>query len=388
MKKDKVLVAGAVYSLNFGDGVICRTMCGLIRREWGAEPVLFGLSGVYAYPDRNQRTSRPVRGRFVRRFPPVKALLKYRNRRQLIRKLNRKGGDCTALVFAGGQLFMDCFSEYILWIVRWAQEKGIPVMFHCCGVGPLSEAGRSRLTRALTSPSVAEVSVREREELFYREFPERIPVKRVLDPALEAPSFFPPAEKRNGKTGIGVIHPVNFRKDCVRLDREQYLELLTLVIRLCRQRGLDFELFTNGDPLDQAFCTEAAEILGCPGHTASCPENPEDLIRRINGYEQIFAARLHALILAAAYRIPAAAFVWDRKIREFMELTGRASQCLSLDSPPGPEETGQVLDRLLEDDGSLPPLATESSSLRLKVIRKRIMHTGKNSSWQAERREP
>lgn len=365
----KILVVGAMYSLNFGDGVICQTVNQIIQNELQAKPEIFGISGSAGFPQngtskgqqREKRLKSAVLGLCV-----VKHLRLQRNKIRMWSMLDRKALDCTAIVFAGGQLFMDCFVNYISWIVMWAQHHKIPVVFNCCGVGKLSEKNQMILTRALSAPCVKDVTVRESPDLFYQQMPRRIPVEQIWDPAMEVAKYYRPSGKGCVKMGIGVIHPVNFRANCVRIDTEQYLDILRTMVALCGEHGVNFEFFINGDPLDAAFCREVAAKLGCQDKVAEFPQTPEQLIETVTRYEKIFSFRLHSHIIATSYGIPTAAFVWDEKVREFMQAIGRKQRCISLMKMPDREEMEQVFCQLLQDVAVCPDCGLEFSSQRLK----------------------
>lgn len=367
----KILVVGAMYSLNFGDGVICQTVNQIIQNELQAKPEIFGISGSADFPQNGTSKGQQREKRLksaVLRLCVVKHLRLQRNKIRMWSKLDRKALDCTAIVFAGGQLFMDCFVNYISWIVMWAQHHKIPVVFNCCGVGKLSEKEQKILARALTAPCVKDITIRESTDLFYQQLPRKIPAEQIWDPAMEAAKYYRPSGKGCVKMGIGLIHPANFRANCVHIDTEQYLEILRIVVALCSEQGVDFEFFINGDPLDAVFCCEAAAELGCQDKVAAFPQMPEQLIETVTRYEKIFSFRLHSHIIATSYGIPTAAFVWDEKVREFMQAIGRKQRCISLMKMPDREEMEQVFSQLLEDVAVCPDCGLEFSSQRLKKM--------------------
>ena len=237
----KILVVGAMYSLNFGDGVICQTVSEIIKKELNAEPVIFGISGASSFhQNRQSRNDYEDKTSDIRNLYLIKRLRQYRIKCKLWKKLDCQASMCDAIVFAGGQLFMDCFVNYIAWIVGWAEKHNIRVIFNCCGIGKLSENSKALLDKVFHSECVQDISVRESTELFYQQFSSQIQTKRVCDPAMEVSSFHQRCLTKTGKIGIGLIHPNNFRQNCVHINREQYLKILEIIVRLCRNMDVEF----------------------------------------------------------------------------------------------------------------------------------------------------
>ena len=365
----KVLVVGAMYSPNLGDGVICQTVSEIVKKVLNAEPVVFGISGSTAFPKKSKSKRKYISvSSMIRNVHMVKKLRYYRLKHKLWKKLDLQGGDCDAIVFAGGQLFMDCFVNYIVWILEWAEEHNIRVVFNCCGMGKLSEKNRKLLENIFTFSCVHDISVRESTELFYKQFSKKISVERICDPAMEVADYYHSKSAKKCRIGIGVIHPINFRDNCVKIDKNQYVQILKVLIDWCSKQSVIFELFTNGDPLDTEFCNELADSLGCIENIAPIPMSPAQLVDIVTRYECIISFRLHSHIIATSYGIPTAAFIWDDKVEEFMRLIGRENRCLSMLRMPDVDEISDVLCQLLHDDNVLQNCGLELTSQRLLML--------------------
>lgn len=354
MQKKKILVVGAMYSLNFGDGVICRTVADILQKKLGMRAVVFGISGKDSFPKPEQQVlpaSMTWKKKFAKLFP-VRLYIAARSASRLKKKLQHyNAAEYSMVVFAGGQLFMQCFVDYICEIVKWADRGAVPVVFNGCGMGGLTWAGKRKLKKVFRSSSVKSVTLRDGVDQFAALFCEgKQRPERIYDPAVEVASFYMPRPKKKVTLGIGVIHPINFRKECVDYSAEDYAKLMKDAVAWCRRKNVEFEFFTNGDPLDAQYCLQLTEDCGCRDHTAPRPVSPEDLLETVTKYDRIFSCRLHSHIIAASYGIPTAAVVWDRKVEEFMALLGRRELCLPLTKDTDTRKMEEMLERLFAVD--------------------------------------
>lgn len=362
----KILVVGAMYSPNLGDGVICQTVGEIVKKVLNAEPVIFGISGSSTFQQKRQGQSKHFSvSSIIRNLYFVKKTRGVRVKHKLWKKLDSLADNCDAIVFAGGQLFMDCFVNYIVWIVDWANKHNTQVLFNCCGVGKLSENNRKALEAVFNSKCVSDISIRESSELFYSYFSKQLSVERIYDPAMEVADYHPLRAASKCRIGIGVIHPVNFRENCVGINEEQYLKIMKILIEWCQKNDVAFEFFTNGDPLDAQFCNELVETLGCRDKLAPVPNSPDELINTVTRYEHIISFRLHSHIIATSYGIPTVAFIWDEKVKEFMKLICREHRCISLEKMPSIDDISYNLYQLMNDDTVTQDFAIESTSHRM-----------------------
>lgn len=354
MRKKKVLVVGAMYSLNFGDGVICRTVADIIQKKLGMQAVVFGISGKDSFQqaERQVLSAKMTWKKKIAKLFPFNLYIAVRSTKRLKEKLRRcDPAEYDMVVFAGGQLFMQCFVDYIYEIVKWADSAAVPVVFNGCGIGGLTWAGKRKLQKVFQYSNVKSVTLRDGVDQFAAVFcAGKQPPERIYDPVVEVASFYMPRPKKKVTLGIGVIHPINFRKECVDYSDEDYATLMKDAVAWCRRKNVEFEFFTNGDPLDAQYCLWLTEECGCRDHAAPRPVSPEDLLETVTKYDRILSCRLHSHIIAASYGIPTAAIVWDRKVEEFMALLERRELCLPLTKDTDTCKMEEVLGRLFKVD--------------------------------------
>lgn len=368
MKKESVIIVGAMYSLNYGDGIICKTVSNIMKEKLGYNTTIFGISGQDAYPKvlKNNTNKKIIKNKIAKLFP-INQYIMLRSRKKLQSKLDKiNPKDYDALIFAGGQLFMDCFVDYIKEIVKWTSKNKIPVYFNCCGMGHLKFINKHKLYKSLTSENVRNISLRDGIEQFQKTFKldSRMNIYRIYDPAIEVSEYYKPEYKKSVKLGIGIIHPINFRKNCVNIKSEEYEEIIHQVILYCKKKKIEFEFFTNGDLADQQYCINLAKKLGYEEYVSERPNSPEQLIDVITRYKRIVSCRLHSLIIAASYGIPTAAIIWDLKVSDFMNSIDRKDMCISMKSNPSCLKITNTMDLLFKQGFGCSygkfPLASEN----------------------------
>ena len=336
----KILVLGAYDSSNLGDPIICDCVAAwlhdhfpgaqihvrdvLLRRESNA----VDLRKTRSYWQRN-KLRRGITGML-----PTDLVY-----RQYIRWVDRDrvyldelcSEDYDAVVFAGGQMFMDRYALYLEAHVRRFRERNIPVFFNACGTGPaFSPKIAQRLKQTLTDPCVKYVSCRDDVELVNRRYG---PCRETFDPALTAASVYNVHRKENADTiGLGVI----FNQAVSEKKQTRFWQNL---VRELDRRGEKWQFFTNGDPVDVAYAREVlASMPECRGREAvllhSRDTEPEGLVRTIAGYRSIISFRLHSHILATSLDVPSVAMVWDEKLPAFFKKIGHPERCFRVDSGP------------------------------------------------------
>lgn len=372
MKKNKVIIVGAMYSLNYGDGIICKTVSNIIEKEFGYENIIFGISGKDKYPeDLNLNNKKGIKNKISKIFPVNKYIM-IRSRKKLKIKLkNLNPNEYKALIFAGGQLFMNCFIDYINEIVKWADTMNIPVYFNCCGMGKISFSNKIKLYKCLKKKNIKGITIRDGLEDFKREFKIKNTYK-VYDPVIEISKYYIPNIRKKKKLGVGIIHPINFRKNCVNIDKNQYNQIINMIVSYCKKNNIEFEFFTNGDIMDYQYCTYLARKNNCENLVVNRPDSPEKLIDIICKYENIISCRLHSLIIAAAYGIPVSALIWDLKVKEFMSNIEREEYAISMLKLPTLETVEYNIKQLLEKNFVYKyekfPLTSKSLSAFINIL--------------------
>jgi polysaccharide pyruvyl transferase WcaK-like protein len=115
-------------------------------------------------------------------------------------------------------------------------------------------------------------------------------------------------------------------------------ELYAGAARLLLEKGFNVAFFTNGSFDDQAFLDECRPALMAPGGASPAgkitfaphPKTPRELVRQISVFDGVIAHRLHANIIAYAYKIPHIGLGWDKKLPAFFHSVGRDAYALSV----------------------------------------------------------
>lgn len=240
-------------------------------------------------------------------------------------------GDYDAVVFAGGQMFMDRYALFLEAYVERFRQRKIPVFFNACGTGPNHSGKIARqLKRTLESPNARLVSCRDDAALVERKY---TPCRGTFDPALTAASVYGVRRGDHADTiGLGVI----FNQAVCEKKQTRFWQRL---VRELDRRGQKWQFFTNGDPMDMAYAR--AILASMPEHRGredallhSRDREPEELVRTIGGYRSIISFRLHSHIVAASLGVPSVAMVWDGKLPFFFEKIGHPERCFPVDSHP------------------------------------------------------
>lgn len=341
MPPARLVVAAEIFSPNLGDGVIYACLSGLFRSiDPDIEILPLDISGRQSWGDLSASRARLHRliALSKARVGGVYSLanwlrLSWSLDKVLLPRWRELLQPASALVIGGGQLLMDNHLEFpvrLNALAHLAEEMDKALYLAACGVGlPWSAPARRMLANVLQR--ARSISLRDQQscEWLQAQFPQARAFL-TCDPAIWAAQIYgSPPERRADTIGLGVINPGDAR---LRLPgkpaiRGQVLQdsWLALIAALQRQ-GWKVELFTNGSPSDEAFahslCRRANEAgIPTPG-LAARPQRPGELASRVGSYAGVIAARLHAVLLAFAYRVPCVALAWDAKVEAFLEDVG------------------------------------------------------------------
>jgi hypothetical protein len=156
----------------------------------------------------------------------------------------------------------------------------------------------------------------------------------TIDPALLAAQVFRPGA-RGSTIGLNVMSP-----DVVNRHTGQALQWTALkdlwvgLAMLLERDQVPFEFFTNGSPEDAEFCREvvmeAERRAGCRVD-AFVPLSVDEFVARMSTYRSVVVHRLHAAIVAVAFKIPVVALSWDDKLQSFFDEIGLGSQVMPLE---------------------------------------------------------
>lgn len=325
----KIILIGERYSSNLGDGVIYDTVeniCKDIYKE--LEIVSLDISGGSTYTkNRNLRIAK-----IKLLFPKLRRLLSKIKRRTLLnRKLQALDiENVDGAIFVGGQLFIEYFSQQILTIVQFLNNKNIPVIFNSCGLGKsISKDSVKYLRKALSLPNVKAISLRDNAEQFKKLYGEDIKIERALDPVTELDKYVL-RKRTDTKVGIGLIEPKLFLHNKLNFSYSDYEKLIQCVVTGLEKRGVAWEFFCNGSEDDFSYICDICTKNNFSKNIADRPTSPEQLIRIINNYSTIISFRLHSHIIASSLGKNIIGFHWDDKVREFSEIVGEENYFLEL----------------------------------------------------------
>ncbi len=393
VSSSRIVIAGEIYSTNLGDGIIADSMRFMFEQGMPEyQTRLLDISGRAEPPAAEARSAAAdsdfgTRGSTFDSADQVKNFVKW----ALVRRKRCQSMWASALtaddvlVIGGGQLLMDNGLDFPLKIdglVDQASSMGTAVHFSACGVGSKwGQMARRLFDRALHEASTITVRDTGSSEQLYRHLG-FYPTAVTGDPAVWSEQVYgrsPDHSGKNSPIGLGLMGMGTINKR--RTEQEQLSEAYLLKFwqdiaqRLCAE-GYAVELFTNGDPADQAYAQSVQSYLAENGLIIPLvprPYTPQALAHLISRYRGIVAFRLHATIVAFSYGIPSVGLVWNEKVREFYTGTGKADYCLALDNLHG-ETTYELLAAALQEgvDAALIAANRQLALNNVSVVRRSI----------------
>src|SRR5699024_4495472 len=150
------------------------------------------ISGKKGYEDnQNKKKMHTKLFSFNRHFPPIIEYPLYlllnssKNKKSYIQEICNDDYDIA--IFAGGQLLFNHFVIPVSRYVKALDKKGVPVIFHSCGMGKIkSRQLKTLLKKNLLRKNVVSVSLRDSLETFQKEImnEDGINVQQTYDTAL------------------------------------------------------------------------------------------------------------------------------------------------------------------------------------------------------------
>lgn len=237
------------------------------------------------------------------------------------------------VIFAGGGLIKhsrENFWDVIYSILTICDRRKIPVYFDAIGVeGFDANNFNSQLLKySLNKNCVKKITTRDDIVSLKKYITDEKKVDVVGDPALWTNEIYDISNiKKTDIVGVGVVRGKIFTDYGFDFTEEQILDAYVGIIKKLEEKGHKWQLFCNGIISDYKMGEAILEKLNLPTeekYLAKRPESAEQLVQQIYSYKAIIAARLHANIIATAYRIPSVGFVWNDKLTMFGELINRA----------------------------------------------------------------
>ncbi|MEL6768371.1 MAG: polysaccharide pyruvyl transferase family protein [Pseudomonadota bacterium] len=406
----RILQCGVAYSPNVGDGLIATCMAHAVGRLVpGASMQSLDLAGRTGFAGEDRRSGLLGRSGALRLLsalpgPARRAAVRFilgRRLNALEPEWSAMLDDADAVIIGGGQLFADADLNFPLKIGRLAtllSAKGLPVAVHAAGAtGHWSAEGRA-LFGELEATRLLSVGLREAGSMgHWRDQAAFGPEPTLaLDPGLltaDAIPAQPPGTE--APVGLGIA-------DATLLDYHAEdgvagggVAFQVRLVQALVKAGYPVLLFCNGAEedalaLDQVRTHPALAPLVASGQVEAAPRplTPDALARTVARCRGIVAHRLHAIIAAYSYGLPALALGWDAKVASFQREVGREAHTLT-DPDVSPADVAAaaraaIADPVPEADRAamaaraLEDMATTLRRLGLPVVRRTAAEGGED----------
>jgi hypothetical protein len=240
--------------------------------------------------------------------------------------------DCDAIIFACGSYK---FRTQKLWAyyssaVEVAEQMGMPVMFDAMNIQDYDDKDwRCRCMKDHTNYSCVKMFTTRDGDYgvkklrnSYLNNPD-IKVLSVGDPAFWIPECYGIEKSNNqGKIGINLIRGKIFVDYGYTFSESQLVDLYCELIHKLDEKGIEWELFTNGLEVDYRLGCAVLQRCNRKDVTIKVPKKDRELVEMIAGYRGVIGARLHACICAYSLDVPVVGFIWDEKLVRFAEIAG------------------------------------------------------------------
>lgn len=328
------------YSPNLGDGLIAECLeATLIAQGAGSATRSVDLAARDQYGQ--QMTGRGLVMSVLEMLPGplrqgvVRVPLAIQSRRRWGPHYARELSGVSAMSIGGGNLLADLdlnFPTKVALALDHAAKHGLPVAIYACGMsGTWTREGLRRMRASLRRAPLQAVFLRDPaskahwDELFAKDAGMMAEV--VRDPGVLASEIWPhPRAKPSGapRIGIGLMSQIAIKyHGTARLDGAGLTRWYLDLVRTLQDRGADVVAFTNGSPEDVAVANAMAPELEALGVPVQTPTTPADLAGLMASFDAIAAYRMHAIIAAYSYGVPAIALAWDSKLEGFMSSVER-----------------------------------------------------------------
>ncbi|MEM6677799.1 MAG: polysaccharide pyruvyl transferase family protein [Pseudomonadota bacterium] len=347
----RILQCGVAYSPNVGDGLIASCMAYAVGRLLpGAEMVSLDFAGRRGFASEDRRSGLLGRTGALHLLsmmpgPARRAMV----RAILGRQLHAQRSDwqamideADAVIIGGGQLFADSDLNFPLKLGGLAAllaTHRLPVAIHAAGVtGGWSAEGRALFGRLDEAPLRA-VGLRDAGSIKHWQDQAGFGPTAILalDPGLLAAEAIPaPPRSTDAPIGLGIADPTLLSYHAEAGVAGGGLAFQVALAERLAEAGHRVLLFCNGAEedaraVDRVGTHPALAHFVETGHieVAPRPLTPHALAHTVASCRALVAHRLHAIIAAYAYGIPAVALGWDAKVASFHREVGRESFTLS-----------------------------------------------------------
>ena len=380
----KIAVIGVYYSANLGDGIICESVAWWLKKAFPqADIEIIDKERKKSFSPQIQVSLRILQYRklklawenFLTRTG-INDRIYYWNkvdvdtRQEFYDEIGNRGYD--AVIFAGGQLFMDWLSMDICEFLKRFEQKNIPVFFNACGVGfSISKNIQRNLGKHLRNENIKLISTRDDAEAVEKRYLNgEKKVIETYDPALYCKEVYGQGNRKTDMLGLGIMYSTH-------AGLRKLTTFWINIIKELQKRQIKWKMFCNGSVDDYNYgCYILCKFgLKKEQYMLDYPKYPQELVRQITFFDKIISFRLHSHIVAAAYDIPAVAIVWDDKLRSFYRRINCEERCRTIeDSPKLIVDTLLTAGREGYDRTLLEEQKSFSCKLLISKIKEEMLH--------------
>ena len=348
----KIVLVNARYSANLGDGVVAECLEFGLRQRLPKVTILnCDLNGRKSLGDGPAilrtlaRNILPITPDAVKKSVYTKLFVAM-VRSRLLPHYDRSVNGANLAIVGGGHLLTDADLNFPVKLAAAAsiiRDRDVPIAIHAVGVGgDWSAEGAELFDEAFAGSDIFWASVRDElsKTRWRRHFRSvDVPSPRVcMDPSMLAAKVFAPDEqiaapRRNRPLiGLCVTDPSNL------LSRPDSAGAKHMLPDVAFYRGCidalaadecDILLFTNGASEDEAYLRKCAshpyisKFSDNQVQIAGQSKTPAELVATIRRCDAIAAHRLHACIIAYAFKIPHVGLSMNAKLDALFEMVGR-----------------------------------------------------------------
>jgi len=233
---------------------------------------------------------------------------------------------CDALISGGGSLLQDSTSTrsllYYLFVIRFAEMMGKPVMLYANGIGPVKKpANRKRVKKAVSRATLVTL----RDSSSAQELREMGALRQDIHVTADPVFNLSPASPQRGQellAACGIAPGTPFAVISVRSwpgTGDFPKELAALCDHLDTAHGLAI-LFLPMQPLrDLPASRMVSGQMTRPFHLLEADTSPEELMAILGESKLCVSMRLHTLIFAARMSVPCLGLVYDPKVDSYLQ---------------------------------------------------------------------
>ena len=262
--------------------------------------------------------------------------MNYRKRMEAFFEDRLKGTDF--IVVDGAGLLEYDWNEYhwpLLLVSEYAEKHGIDVVYNAIGrAGEFHEEDylSGVLKRALQSERVKYVSARDSVETVQLCAGPDKKVKLLADAAFWMKETYGTEREENAeKIGIGIIRGNSLTGYGVEFGTKEWVDLFAGIADELKERGYEFEFFTNGLPGDWKLGRRILKKMKLPDeYLVERPLTDTELYSTIAGYKALITCRMHSSIAAFTLKIPSVILSWNDKVDKLMAMIGYPDRVVGL----------------------------------------------------------